>query len=89
VRAIVTEIQVGGYHNCKSLEEACEAYLSLKGDLEIIPRTKIHFDIKLPSGIMKTITIRDEDNQTVAYGDFEGLPSFLDYAEEVIGVEPK
>jgi len=49
-----------------------------------ILRSKMNFAIKLPDGKVKYITIRDEDEETVAYGDFEGLPSALDYAKEVI-----
>jgi len=87
MKAIVTEIQVGGFHTCSNLKDACEEYLDMFMGDSIVPRTKIHFEIALPSGIRKTITIRDEDNQTVAYGDFKGLPSFLDYAKEVMGEE--
>ena len=47
-------------------------------------RAKLNFTIKLPDGTIKSITIRDEDDQTVAYGDFEGLPDFLDYSKEVL-----
>ena len=82
MKAIVTEIQVGGGTICHSLEKAC---ITFKGmvDAQECPRTKIRFGILLPNGQGKTITIRDEDGQTVAYGDFDGLPNFLDYAEEV------
>ena len=82
-KAIVIEIQVGGERVCDNLQEACKVYT--KGiESQMLSRTKIHFTIKLPTGEEKTITIRDEDNQTVAYGNFEGLPNFLDYAKEVI-----
>jgi len=50
---------------------------------ENVKRTKIHFTIQCPDGKVRFITIRDEDDGTVAYGDFEGLPSFLDYAKDV------
>jgi len=83
-KAIVTEIQVGGLHTCHGLKDTCEEYLEILQEQEIMPRTKIHFTIRLPNGEIKTITIRDEDNQTVAYGDFKGLPNFLDYAKEVM-----
>ena len=83
--AIVKEIQVGGYVTCESLEEACNAYVGMLRKPGFAPRTKIHFTIELPNGKTKTITIRDEDTQTVAYGDFEGLPDFLEYAKEVMG----
>ena len=82
MKAIVTEIQVGGFNICHDLVDACEEYLEMVGDSETLPRTKMHFTVRLPNGEVKTITIRDEDTETVAYGDFEGLPSFLDYAKE-------
>ena len=80
MKAVVKSIQVGGFHNCHSLEEACRYYTNC-GDLE---REKIIFVIELPDGTLKQITIRDEVNETVAYGDFEGLPSMLQYAEEIL-----
>ena len=83
-KAIVTSIQVGGAHNVSSLEEACRQYIKM---VETASdggyRAKIQFIIQLPKDV-KSITIRDEDDQTVAYGDFEGLPSFLDYSKEVV-----
>ena len=78
MKAKVIGIQVGGYHTCHSLRDACKEYLSPD-----CTRTKIHFFIELPNGERKAITIRDEENMTVAYGDFERLPSFIDYAREI------
>ena len=86
MKAIVTEIQVGGFHTCHNLKDACEEYLDML-NVTSTPRAKLHFTICLPNGTRKTVTIRDEDKQTVAYGNFEGLPSFLDYAKEVAGQE--
>jgi len=83
MKAIVTGIQVGGGKMCYTLEDACNAFNEMMRAWEA-PRTKMHFTIQLSNGEVKTITIRDEDDETVAYGDFVGLPSFLDYAEEVI-----
>lgn len=81
MKAIVTEIQVCGGRIFNNLEEACKDYLQcLK---EGIDREKLNFSITLPNGEIKHITIRQEDGQIVAYGDFQGLPSFLDYAKEV------
>ena len=81
MKAIVKEIQVGGLKIVPSLAKACEQYvLMMSCDLPYV--AKIRFSIELPNGETKSITIRDEDEQTVAYGDFEGLPSFLDYAKE-------
>jgi len=80
MKAIVKEIQVGGFYGAKSLEDACEKYSHMESG-----RPKIIFLIKCTDGELRQITIRDEDNQTVAYGDFEGLPSFLEYAKEEVG----
>lgn len=80
--AIVTQIQVAGGPIYTSLEKACVAFINMRANYDPMT-TKIHFTIQLPNGETKTITIRDEDKKTVAYGDFEGLPSFLDYAKEV------
>lgn len=82
MKAIVIEIQVGGGQICDSLEDAADTFKDMT-DYDQAPRTKMHFTIRLPTGEVKTITIRDEDDGTVAYGNFEGLPSFLDYAKEV------
>ena len=80
MKAIVKEIQVGGVWDAESLEDACLKYITLKPN-----RSKIIFVIQLPNKEIKQITIRDEDAETVAYGDFKGLPSFLDYSKEVLG----
>ena len=78
MKAIVKEIQVGGVTIVNSLFLACHQYAC-----EDPPRPKINFTIELPDGEIKAITIRDEGDETVAYGDFEGLPSMLDYAENL------
>jgi len=85
MKAIVKEIQVGGYEDCPNLEEACKFFTEMMevAGAKFVPRTKIIFVIQLPNGETKQITIRDEDYETVAYGDFEGLPSILDYAKEL------
>ena len=83
--AKVEEIQVCGRRLFTNLEEACKDYLQcLEGGID---REKLHFTIILPTGKVKSITIRQEDEQVVAYGDFEGLPNALDYAKEVWGNE--
>ena len=87
MKAVVTEIQVGGGRIVPSLYEACKEYMNMiaiSGEEGFPSSNKIHFDIKLPNGETKYITIRDEDGGTIAYGNFEGLPSMLDYAQEVI-----
>ena len=82
-KAKVVSIQVGGVANVKSLEGACRELIRQAQEFEI-RRTKICFVIKLPTGEQKQITIRDEDDETVAYGDLEGLPSMVDYAKEMM-----
>jgi hypothetical protein len=86
MKAIVKEIQVGGNHCVKSLEEACWEFTEMvTHSKDTGYRAKLNFTIKLPDGKIKSITIRDEDDETVAYGDLAGLPSFLDYSKEVVG----
>jgi len=81
MRAIVKEIQIGGDEIVHSLEDACCEYMEMVHSPESY-RAKMNFTIQLPDGEIKSITIRDEDDQTVAYGDFVELPSFLDYSKE-------
>lgn len=86
MKAIIKSIQVGGLYEASSLEEACKKYVGMiTSAREEGYRAKIIFLIHLPNGEEKQLTIRDEDNQTVAYGNFVGLPTMLDYAKEVIG----
>ena len=82
----VIEIQVGGSTIVQSLEEACIEYIRMLQQ-DRVSRTKISFAIKTKDGQVKAITIRDEDNETVAYGDFEGLLDALAYASAVTGRE--
>lgn len=79
MKAIVTEVQVCGGRIFNNLEEACKDYLQCLS--EGIDREKLNFGITLPSGEVKHITVRQEGDQIVAYGDFQGLPSFLNYAK--------
>ena len=76
-QATVTEIQVCGSPICNSLTEACKVFLKEQGP------PKLHFTIRLPNGEVKHIVIRDEDDCTVAYGDFRGLPDFLQYSQHL------
>jgi len=82
MKARVIEMQIGGGVCVHSLEEACREYIRMLKNQEIA-RTKIHFAVEMPDGEIQCITIRDEDAETVAYGDFKGLPGILDYAREV------
>ena len=77
----VIQIQVCGGRLCPTLETACQEYLEcLRNGVD---REKLHFTIALPDGEVKAITIRQEHDRVVAYGDFEGLPNFLEYADEI------
>lgn len=82
MKAIVKQIQIGGGQIVDTLEDACIEFLAMIHRQDVA-RYKINFTIELPNGEIKAITIRDEGNETVAYGDFEGLPSMLDYAENL------
>ena len=81
MKAVVKEIQVCGLKTHKMLSDACLDYL--KCIASGIDREKISFCIILPDGGVRYIIIRQEDDEMIAYGDFEGLPSFLDYSREV------
>lgn len=82
MKAVVREIQVGGLWMENSLESAARRYVAMINRIDV-PRTKMHFAIELPNGEKKHITIRDGDDETIAYGDFEGLPNMLDSAKEI------
>ena len=82
--AVVKSIQVGGAVDVSSLRSMCSALVEI---LEEGGPIKIYFGILLPNGEERSITIRDDEGQTYAYGDFEGLPSFLDFAQEITGGE--
>lgn len=85
MEAIVREIQIGGGRIVDSLEAACREYIRMVDNSgEDGYRAKLCFILELPIGEVKQITIRDTDSQTVAYGDFGGLPSFLDYAKKEV-----
>ena len=77
--ATVIEIQVCGSKLVSTLKKACQEYLHcLKNGTD---REKLHFCIVLATGETRSITIRQEDNEVVAYGDFEGLPNALEWAQ--------
>lgn len=82
-KAVVTEIQVCGGRVVTTLYDACLEYIGRVSDG--VSRKKLNFDILLPDGSRKHITIRQEDGELVAYGNFEGLPSMLDYAQMLRG----
>lgn len=80
--ATVRYIQVGGIDIHQTLLDACKDYIN---SVECGGKEKIQFCITLPNGEVKYITIRQEEDKVVAYGNFEGLPDFLQYAKEVAG----
>ena len=77
--ATVKEIQVCGYRIANNLREACQDYLRCLE--EGTDREKIHFCILLANGEIKSITMRQDGDRVVAYGDFEGLPSILEWGQ--------
>lgn len=77
--ATVKEIQVCGGKTYKMLSDACLDYLECIASG--IDREKMNFCITLANGEVKCITIRQEDTRVVAYGDFEGLPNAIEYAQ--------
>ena len=78
--AKVKEIQICGGKISTSLYKACKEYVKVI-DEGWIDREKLSFTIILPSKEVKHITIRQEDDGMLAYGDFEGLPNFLEWSQ--------
>lgn len=83
--ARVKEIQVCGGRLFTMLSDACLDYIECIS--QGIDREKMNFSVILPDGQVKHITFRQEDDGIVVYGDFEGLPSMLDWAKNVIAAE--
>ena len=85
-KAVVREIQIGGLTvvNTPQFSDLVKAFDW--DSTEIIPM-KVAFTITLPNGRTKHLTIRQETDCMIVYGDFDGLPSFLDYAQSVIQEE--
>jgi hypothetical protein len=80
--AEVIEIQVCGGKICADLKSACEEYLRcIENDVD---REKIHFSVSLRNDVVKHITFRKTDDGIVVYGDFEGLPNFVEWAKEKV-----
>ena len=78
---IVKEIQVCGHRLHTNLASACRDYLDCLASG--IDREKIHFSFLLPNGESKSITIRQDGDRVIAYGDFEGLPNALEWAMDL------
>jgi hypothetical protein len=70
--AEVIEIQVCGGKICADLKSACEEYLRcIENDVD-------------RNDVVKHITFRKTDDGIVVYGDFEGLPNFVEWAKEKV-----
>jgi len=76
----VVSIQIGGITIANSLLDACLRYIH-----DNPPRSKISFIIRDNNGELKSLTIRDMDKGTVAYGNFDGIQDFLEFAQEEVG----
>ena len=77
--AKLNSIQVCGVRLFDNLYDACRNYILTVE--EGIDREKLNFSIQLANGQTKHITIRQEENGVIAYGDFEGLPNALEWAQ--------
>ena len=77
--ATVRDIQVCGSRMYKNLYDAVVEYMRCVS--YGFDRAKFNFAIILSSGEIKHITIRQEDDRVVAYGDFDGLPNALGWAQ--------
>lgn len=86
--ASVREIQVCGGKIVSTLEEACKEYLHCLE--EGTDREKIHFWIALDSKEgSRAITFRQWGDAVEVYGDFDGLPNFLEWTKDKMSEEVK
>ena len=76
--AKVKAIQTNGYHICYTLKNACQELLDPAN--ENAPE-KMNIAVITLSGKVKHITLRQEDDGIYVYGDFEGMPDFVEYAQ--------
>ena len=80
--AKVRDIQVCGGHMADELYDACQEYIKrVDGGID---REKLNFAVILDDGTIKHITIRQMDEGVVAYGDFDGMPNALEWAQELL-----
>jgi len=77
--AKVREIQSCGGKISLRLMDACFDYL--EDVIDGTDRSKLNFSIETDSGDIKHITFCQEDNGIHVYGDFEGMPNFLEWAQ--------
>ena len=82
---IVKEIQICGSKITQNLEDACIDYLRCLATGT--DREKLSFSILLPDGTHRHITIRQMNDEVVAYGDFDGLPDALEFSQIIQGVK--
>ena len=80
--AKVREIQICGGEITDSLFNACLIYID--NVEEGIDREKLHFTIILDDNTLKSITFRQEDDGIHVYGDFEGMPDALEWAQRIL-----
>lgn len=85
--AKVREIQICGGNIVKpekggTLADVCIDYIQAL--LQEVDRQKINFAIILDDGTTKTITFRQEDDSIHVYGDFEGMPDALEWAQRIM-----
>ncbi len=83
--AKVKEIQVCGGRVVTGLLSACDEFIT-EIDRET-DRPKLHFAIVLDDGSIKSITFRQIGGEVEVYGDFEGMPNFLDWSKRILGKE--
>jgi len=80
--AYVKGIQVCGGRIFTTLWDAFVVY-SIKVS-EGVDREKLNFAIILDNGTIKHITFRQEDDGIHVYGDFEGMPNALEWAQRML-----
>lgn len=81
--AKVEEIQVCGGDTATTLIDACLVYIqAVDQDTD---REKLNFSIILDDGTTKHITFRQENDGIHVYGDFEGMPNFLEWSRKMFG----
>ena len=80
--AKLREVQVCGCRVFDNLEEACSDYLHcLANDID---REKLNFAVELDDGTVKHITFRETEDGVEVYGDFEGMPDALEWAQKYV-----
>lgn len=77
--AQVRELQVCGGHIYNKLYEACQDYIGCVDSG--IDREKLNFAVELDDFTVKHITFRETGDGLEVYGDFEGMPDALEWAQ--------